>query len=281
MNYSKYSIIAFLALMILGSCSQGGSDYIVTIHTKFGGMKVILYEETPKHKANFLELARNDEYDSTIFHRVINGFMIQGGDVYANEEEKETEDDKIDAEIVDKFLHTKGSLAAARMGDQENPDRKSSNCQFYIVHGTKFTEDQLITDARKLNEAISKLLQDDKYEDLRNQFIELQQQENFQAMNELAIANRDLVEDELGVSVTKDISDRRLEAYTSSAGAPHLDGAYTIFGRVVEGLDVIDEIASLQTNNQGKPFEDVYMTMDVEKVDKSFITSEYGYEYPK
>ena len=108
-------------------------DDLVIIHTPFGDMTVLLYEETPLHKANFLRLAKSGAYDSTIWHRVIEDFMIQGGDVTKKQGSTATDLDNVPAEIDRGFYHTKGALAAARTGDNVNPERKSSSCQFYIV----------------------------------------------------------------------------------------------------------------------------------------------------
>jgi cyclophilin family peptidyl-prolyl cis-trans isomerase len=125
---------------ILTSCAQN-KDYVVTIKTKFGDMVVILFDETPKHKANFIKLAKEHYFDSILFHRVIKDFMIQGGDPNS----KHAKPDEhlglggpgytIDAELNPKFSHEKGVLSAARLGDQQNPSRASSGSQFYIVQG--------------------------------------------------------------------------------------------------------------------------------------------------
>jgi peptidyl-prolyl cis-trans isomerase B (cyclophilin B) len=265
---------------VLSGCKQS-KDYVVTIHTEFGDMKAILYEETPRHKENFIELVQSGAYDSTTWHRVIQDFMIQGGDVYAKEGGQEPAEDRIPAEIVDGFYHTKGALAAARQGDQLNPEKKSSGTQFYIVDGRKFTEDELTTDQVKLNQAISQMLQDDQYDSLRQLFIELQQANDYQAMNQLALDSRKYVEQEMDMEVSKEFDPKRLELYTTTEGAPHLDNEYTVFGRVVEGLDVIDRIAGVMKNNNDRPVNDTYLTMDVEMVPKKEITEKYGYEYPE
>lgn len=272
-------LFAFLSC-VLTSCDNN-KDYLVTIHTEYGDMKVILYEETPLHKRNFIELAKSGRYDSTLWHRVIEGFMIQGGNVSAKEGTRETAEDRIPAEIVDGFYHTKGALAAARQGDQVNPEKKSSSTQFYIVHGRTFAPEELTTDQMKLNQGISQLLSDERFDTLRQQFIELRQKRDIAGMNALALENKALVEQELGVELDVPFDQERLELYTTTGGAPHLDGEYTIFGRVVEGLDVIDKIAAVKTNRTDQPLEDTYITMEVELIPKKEITAKYGYRYPE
>ena len=292
---SKLLVLAAL-FAIASSCANdknGKKDYLVTIHTEFGDMKAILYDETPLHKANFIELAENGLYDSTTWHRIIKEFMVQGGGIdmkYRNYDSTWFEKllanaglsekpEPIDAEIDKGYIHHKGALAAARMPDQVNPERKSSWCQFYIVQGKVFTEDELTLDQQKLNGSISKLLADERFEDLKNQFVELQMKRDFAAMNQLAMDNKDLVEQELGVDLSKDFDPDRLAVYTTTGGAPHLDDAYTIFGKVIDGLDVVDKLAGVETARGDKPLEPTYLTIEVELISKKKITKMYGYEY--
>jgi peptidyl-prolyl cis-trans isomerase B (cyclophilin B) len=275
----KLLLVLSIIAVSLTACDNN-KDAVVIIHTEYGDMKAILYNETPLHKKNFLELAKSGRYDSTSWHRVIENFMIQGGNVNAKEGTREAEDDRIPAEIVDGFYHTKGALAAARQGDQVNPNKESSSCQFYIVHGKVWSKGELTIDQAKLNQGISKLLNDPRFEDLTKQFQELSRARDYEAMNALAIENKDLVEQELGLELDKDFDPERLELYTTVGGAPHLDSEYTVFGRVVEGLDVIDKIAAVKTGRMDKPAEDTFMTMEVELIPKKKITEMYGYAYP-
>lgn len=277
----KKLIPIMILLVTLFSCGDDNKDYLVTIKTSMGDMKVILYNETPLHKKNFIELARSGEYDSTEWHRVIKNFMIQGGDIYAKNDGKEPEKDRIPAELDTDFLHTKGSLAAARQGDNVNPEKMSSGSQFYVVHGKVFTEGELTVDQVALNRGISELLQKPEYDTLKTKFLELQEAGRFDEMSQLAMNYVDLVEQELGISLKKEISNRRLEAYTTVGGAPHLDGEYTVFGRVVEGLEVIDKIAAVETNRYDRPVTPVYMTMEVTRISKKEIEKKYGYTYPE
>ncbi|MFY0600987.1 MAG: peptidylprolyl isomerase [Cyclobacteriaceae bacterium] len=277
----KRVLLAGLVLIGLLTACESDKDYVVIIHTEYGDMKAILYDETPLHKKNFIELAKAGKYDSTIWHRVIKGFMIQGGDVNAKEGTREAEADRITAEIVDGFMHTKGALAAARQPDQVNPEKQSSSTQFYIVHGKVFSKDELVMDQSKVGKAIRTLFDMPEYDSLLQEYIGYQRARDTDAMNALITRCKPLMEEVTGEKLDKDIAPERLEAYTTIGGAPHLDTDYSVFGRVVEGLDIIDKIAAVKTARGDKPLKDTYMTMEVEMVKKKEITKLYGYEYPK
>ncbi len=276
----KKLLFLISTVAILTACDDKNTDKLVTINTSMGDMTVLLYEETPLHKANFLNLAESGDYDSTIFHRVIQGFMIQGGDIHLNRPTQELKDDQIVAEVVDGLFHKKGELAAARQPDNVNPQKKSSGCQFYIVQGRTLNEEVLKTDVKKLNVAMTQLLKLEAYDSLNQQFVALQMEGKFQEMNDLAMQYKEVAEQELSTNLSLDISDEKLTAYTTVGGVPSLDGAYTVFGRVVEGLDVIDKIAAVSTAAGYKPLENIYIVMEVKKMPKSEITEKYGYDYP-
>ncbi len=271
-----------LCSVLLISCNKN-KDYVVVIHTPYGDMKAILYDETPLHKENFLKLARSGRYDSTVFHRIIKGFMVQGGDIDAKEDTRSS--DRIDAEIVTKFFHEKGALAAARQGDQVNPEKKSSWCQFYIVHGKTFSQEQLeqfSIDHRALNKAVNQLVQYESHADLRDKLLEMQRNGDQEGMQKLFLECVDMAEKELNVKIRKKaLSPEQVNVYTTKGGAPHLDGDYTVFGRVVEGLDIVDKIAEQQTGARDKPLEEIPLTMEVLEMKKKEITEKYGYQYPE
>lgn len=276
----KIFILAIVVMVFLSACDKN-KDYLVIIHTEFGDMKAILYDETPLHKKNFITLAKEGKYDSTEWHRVIKDFMIQGGDIYAKDNSREPEGARIPAEINNKFQHTKGAIAAARQGDQFNPKKMSSSSQFYIVDGKKFTEAELTTDQMKLNQSISGMLQDPQYDSLKQLFVDLQEKGDYEGMNQLALQCKGYVEKSLGVKLTKDVDPEMVETYTKIAGAPHLDHEYTVFGRVVEGLDIIDKLADVKTGPGDRPVKPTYLTVELEMVPKKEITKKYGYEYPE
>ncbi|UXX80294.1 peptidylprolyl isomerase [Reichenbachiella carrageenanivorans] len=275
----KHLLLALTTLIVLSSCAKDKKDAVITIKTSYGDMKVILFEETPKHKANFIKLAEEGQYDSTTFHRIIKEFMIQGGDVDAKNGTRSTK--TIPAEIVEGFYHEKGALAAARQGDRVNPEKASSWCQFYLVHGKTFSEAELTVDQRELNQAIGQLMRYASHEDIKDEFAALQEKEDYEAMNQLALEYVDLAEKELNIKLKKSISAERLKLYTEVGGAPHLDGEYTVFGKVVEGLDIVDKIAEVETARGDKPIDAIYISMEVERIPKKKITKLYGYEYPE
>ncbi|MDG2342117.1 MAG: peptidylprolyl isomerase [Cytophagales bacterium] len=268
--------LTFIILILIQSCAMD-KDVLITISTPYGDMKAILYDETPLHKKNFIELSESGKFDSTIFHRVIKNFMIQGGDVNL------IGDDEIDytipAEFNENLFHRKGEIAAARMGDDVNPDKESSGCQFYIVHGKVYKEEELTLDINALYGGVKRLLQEDGYSDMRQKFVDAQNDP--EETQKLAISLSEVCEEKYGIQIRKNISDDVLKAYTTVGGVPHLDGAYTVFGRIVEGLDIIDKIAAVNTGPADKPVEDVPMTFKVERISKEKITKNYGYTYLK
>lgn len=225
----KYHIIYILLLgsLLFTSCSKGlynpkSPNYspIVEIETAYGTMEVQLYASTPLHRDNFVKLVKDNYYDSLLFHRVINNFMIQGGDpmsrnaapnvLLGNDGPGYT----IPAELVDSNIHIKGSLAAARLGDNVNPKKESSGSQFYLVQGQKVSEQML------------------------------------QRMAERK-----------GITYTAE----QQKAYMQQGGTPHLDGDYTVFGKVIKGIEVIDKIAKVPTGAGNRPVKDVWMKMKMKK----------------
>lgn len=276
----KYLLLLLsIAAMVPVTGQTSKKDKLVKVKTPHGEMVVVLYDETPLHKANFLSLAESGRYDSTIFHRVIKDFMIQGGDVYSKPGEKRgTDDDRVPAEILPQFFHHKGALAAARTN---NPEKKSSDCQFYIVQGKVIDKDELTVDQNKLNATFAKLLQEGKIDSLRDQLIALQKEKKFDEMNKLIAGSADVLEKASGESLRKDVSPEKVAAYSTIGGSPHLDGEYTVFGKVLTGLDIIDKIAAVKTNPGDMPAEPVHMTMEVMELPKKKITKLYGYTYPK
>ena len=279
------SVLAISVFLVTG-CAQK-TDHLVTIKTKYGDMVAILYDETPKHKENFIKLASQHYYDSLLFHRVIEGFMIQGGDPDSKKAAMSQRLGNggpgytIPAEFNAKLIHEKGALAAARLGDAMNPDRASSGSQFYIVHGTKHTEEQLKVDPDKFNRALQQFFQKPEnaaYRDSINTFIQNRDEPGFKAYLDKL---RPVVEKQLGSSVERDISPETVKKYSTLGGTPMLDGQYTVFGKVIGGLEVIDKIAAAPRDQFERPLEDVRMVVTVEEVPRRKIEKTYGYTYPK
>lgn len=207
----KTYIIAICSLLLLAQTvlaqpkkKPSKYDFLVNISTEFGDIKLILFEETPLHRENFLKLTREKFYDGTTFHRIIDGFMIQGGDPNSKDEDP-TNDGAggpgytIPAEFSKNLRHVQGAVAAARMGDAVNPKKESNGSQFYIV-------------------------------------------ENKQ-------------------------------------GAHFLDNNYTVFGQVLQGIEVVEKIAEQPKDERDRPRKDLKMTVTAKKMPKSKITKLYGYEY--
>ena len=210
----KKLILAALILVGLTGFAQKTTEKetVVVIETSMGTIKAKLYNDTPKHRDNFIKLINEGWYNGSPFHRVIKEFMIQGGQ---NADGRLDPGYTIPAEITSNHFHKKGALAAARMTDQVNPKKESSGSQFYIVQGKKFDEAWL-----------------------------------------------DMYENRTG----KVFSARQRQAYQTTGGSPHLDGDYTVFGEVIEGLDVVDKIAAVKTGAQDRPIEPVtIISVTVEK----------------
>ncbi len=286
MNQLTMKKIAIVLLFsALFSCATD-KDYLVTIKTEYGDMHAILYDETPKHKDNFIKLANEGYFDSTLFHRVIKDFMIQSGDPNSkgiapgarlgNGGPGYT----IPAEFNKQYFHEKGALSAARQGDQVNPEKESSGSQFYIVQGKVWTEDEVVVDMQLLGRACQQMLQQPRFDSLRNVLMNIYRTEGPEAYGKKLISLKDMVEKEMQVKVTKDVDPKRVQAYTTVGGAPHLDDEYTVFGKVIDGLEVIDKIADQKTDRADRPVDDIMLTMSVEELPKKKITKLYGYEYP-
>ncbi|MTI39873.1 peptidylprolyl isomerase [Fulvivirga lutimaris] len=282
--FKKVAIV--LLFSIFYSCATD-KDYLVTIKTEYGDMHAILYDETPKHKDNFIKLAQEGFYDSTLFHRVMKEFMVQGGDPNSKGIAPGARlgnggpGYNVPAEFNKKYYHEKGALAAARQPDQVNPERESSGSQFYIVQGKVWTEEELTVDMQALGRACQQMLQQPRFDSLRTVLINTYQTEGPEAYGKKLVSLKDMVEKEMQVNVTKDMAPERLKAYTTIGGAPHLDDEYTVFGKVIDGLEVVDKIADNEVDRANRPLEDIIVTMSVEELPKKKITKLYGYEYPE
>ncbi|MCB0706928.1 MAG: peptidylprolyl isomerase [Saprospiraceae bacterium] len=210
----KKLIIGGLAAFVWLAASCGSSTRIALIETEYGNMKVELSDLTPQHRDNFVKLVEEGFYDDLLFHRVISGFMIQGGDPDSREANAQQPlggggpGYTVPAEIVPELIHVKGALCAARQGDAVNPAKASSGSQFYLVQG----------------QAVDAAMLDGLERQKSMKYTEAQR-----------------------------------EAYANTPGTPFLDQEYTVFGMVIEGLDVIDKIAAVQTAAANRPVQPVRM----------------------
>jgi cyclophilin family peptidyl-prolyl cis-trans isomerase len=201
-----------------------------------------------------------------LFHRVIKGFMIQGGDPNANPSAKhQTLDYTIPSEFNAKFFHKRGVLAAARLGDQVNPEKRSSPCQFYIMQGTIYTNDELNTMETQIQEGRKAAMLQNRLKDYQAEFTKLNSEGK---QNEL-IAKYNALVKEVANEAAKlppfKFSEEQRKAYTTIGGAPSLDNNYTIFGEVTEGMDVVDKIAEQATDQRDRPLKDIKFSIEPRK----------------
>jgi len=265
----------FLAIAATSSCSFSQNKPVpegpmVLIKTKYGDMKVVLYNQTPLHRDNFMKLTKERVFDSLIFHRVIKGFMVQGGDPKskrATQEQVLGDGDlnyTIPAEIVPGIIHKKGVIAAARNGDEENPERRSSATQFYLAQGKVYKLDDVPSIELNLNnraaESLFLKLKSEKIDTLML-FQMARNKEGYDKLLEKLKQKAILQVDKNPVRLTK----QQIETYTTLGGIPHLDGAYTVFGEVIDGLSVIDSIAAQPTGLNDRPLENIRMKIEVLK----------------
>ena len=238
----------------------------VKIQTMLGDIVVRLYDETPIHRDNFLKLAKEGYYDGTLFHRVIKDFMIQGGDPDSKEAPAGKmlgvggPDYTLEAGIKDGLYHKRGALAAARQGDEVNPERRSSGSQFYIVWGQVYNEGQL--------RQFSKQLRMQRVQGIFNQLAAQHRDEIMQMRRDRNRAGLQELQDKLVAEAEKQagndgMSEAQLKLYSTVGGTPHLDGQYTVFGEVEEGLDVVEMIQGTATGRADRPLDDIEMRMTV------------------
>ncbi len=231
------------------------------IATTAGNIKIRLYDDTPLHRDNFLKLAKEGYYDGVLFHRVIKDFMVQTGDPESKEAAQGSmlgsggPGYTIPAEIeYPKHYHKYGALAAARTGDNMNPERKSSGSQFYIVTGKKYLPQQL---SRMEEMSVQKQLQ--------SYFMNLQRQ-HADTIRQLRLAKDSVGLENLRQELIKEteanvkpvtMTEEQVRDYTTIGGTPHLDGQYTVFGEVLEGMDTVEKIQSAATDGHDRPVEDI------------------------
>ena len=271
---SNKILLICLAFIALTACSAGSKKQtnhhmehekrtLVKLETTMGNITVALYNETPKHRDNFIKLVKEGVYDSTLFHRVIKQFMIQAGDP----DSKNASDTAmlgsgdvgytIPAEFNPKFFHKKGVLAAARQGDDVNPEKASSGCQFYIVTGRKFTEPQLLGMENKINEQHEEALFDSLARQHMKEIYKMRKAGDnaglLELQDTLEAQARELADKEEKFRFTPE----QIKAYSTVGGAPHLDGSYTVFGEVTEGMEVVENIEIAKTNRADRPVENI------------------------
>ncbi|SEA71746.1 peptidyl-prolyl cis-trans isomerase B (cyclophilin B) [Xylanibacter ruminicola] len=238
----------------------------VKIETTLGDIIVRLYDETPIHRDNFVKLVKEGYYDGTLFHRVIKDFMIQGGDPNSKGAPAGKmlgvggPDYTLEAEIKDNLYHKRGALAAARQGDEVNPERRSSGSQFYIVWGQVYKENQL----NQLGKQIRMQKVQDAFNDLakarREEIMQMRRERNRAGLQELQDQLIAEAENKVG---KQGLTDEQMQLYSTVGGTPHLDGQYTVFGEVEEGLNVVEQIQNTATGRADRPTNDIDMRMTI------------------
>lgn len=260
-----YFIMLICAVM---ACSSAKKNDVmgtkVKIETTMGDIIVKLYDETPKHRDNFIKLVENGTYEGTLFHRVIKDFMIQAGDPDSKGAPKGqmlgsgNVGYTVPAEFVyPQLFHKKGALAAARQGDNVNPGKASSGCQFYIVTGRVFNDSTLLSMEEQKNQ--------NKFTSVFNALAQKHMKEIYQMRRNNDQEGLMNLQDSLFVETQKQMegepefkfTEEQRQAYTTIGGTPHLDGEYTVFGEVIEGMDVVDKIQQVSTNGSDRPDDDI------------------------
>ena len=238
----------------------------VRIKTSMGDIVVRLYDETPKHRDNFVMLAKEGYFDGTLFHRVIRDFMIQGGDPDSKGAPAGKNlgtggpDYTIPAEFVfPKLYHKRGALSAARTGDEVNPNRESSGSQFYIVWGKTYKPAELKQMERQLAMQQEQAVFNQLVADNKAKIMELRRNRDRAGLQEL---QDDLIASTKAICAEKGLpkfTDEQVESYTTVGGTPFLDNQYTVFGEVEEGLEIVGKIQEVETGRNDRPKDDVVM----------------------
>lgn len=274
MNKLSFLFIVLAGLVVNISCGLADNNKVekmVKIETEFGTIKIKLYNETPLHRDNFINLTNDGFYTDLLFHRVIPGFMVQGGDPTS----KNAEPGKIlgggdlgytiPAEINPKFFHRRGVLAAAREGDQVNPQKKSSASQFYILQGKVFRPGELDSLQMKLEESRKMSMMQIRVKAIEPELNKLSNEGKQDELMARLNAIRDTVSAESAKLPPIQFSEEQKKAYTTVGGYPSLDNNYTIFGEVIEGMDVIDKIAQQPTDKNNRPQKDIKFSIKIIK----------------
>ncbi len=260
-------ILYYLTIMLVLGASAcfpkkniENKEMFIMIETSEGFIKVKLYEETPLHRDNFLKLVHESYYNGTLFHRVINEFMIQGGDPDSKFAKPGVSLGNggpgytIPAEFRSHLFHKKGSLAAARQGDQMNPERRSSGSQFYFVQGKILTDEELDQVELRINKMLKQAVFFKFIEEERASAISNGEDIDMATIQETAALRSE--EEFVNMQAYK-IPPEQRKVYKTLGGTPHLDQNYTVFGEIIEGMEVLNKIAVVETNSSDRPVKDI------------------------
>ena len=265
--------IVFTTLLVLLISPLFSQGRIIQVSTNLGSMQFRLYDETPKHRDAFLQLAREGYYNQTLFYRVLPDYLIQGGSRSSRNAAPGKrigygEPDKtVDDEILPRFFHKKGALCAPRQPDEINPFKQSDISQFFIVKGQVYTPGQLDTLELAVNRPIrNKISAEYLTPEIKEKLRMLKAEKKVEEFRAIADEVKRNIETDFQLHPGKLIfSKEQREAYTSMGGYPELDGKYTIFGECISGFEVIDKIAALKTDENNRPLTDVKITVTIIK----------------
>lgn len=269
-----FNIITLTVLLV--ACNSKPKETLVNITTPYGDIIVKLYDSTARHKDNFVKLASAGYFNGTLFHRVIEKFMIQGGDPTSRNSKPGAllgdgdTNYTVPFEYVPSYLHKRGAFAAARESDDINPLKASSASQFYMVQGKVFTNDELDAVELKVERRTKQYIMMDllkkegKENDLKafRQMVDNRDTSNIRLFIE---KYRNAVDAQYLRTKPFKITDEQRRVYTTIGGTPHLDGAYTVFGEVVSGMEIVDKIAAMKTDTNDRPVKDIPMTIKIIK----------------
>lgn len=267
MGRAGLKVVMFLMGLWLIAESGMAQDAYVTIKTNHGNIRVRLYNETPKHRNAFLELVSAKHFDGTLFYRVIENFVIQGGSTDSRNAPPGKHigygsgAHNISSEFNDAYFHKRGAICAPRQPENINHFRMSDISQFYIVHGRVYTSDELDNLEKRVNNPILRALREKYYVPHKPELDRLRE-EDPHAFNALIREIRAKIDFDYSVSDYLKFTDEQRQAYTTIGGLPDLDGDYTVFGEVVEGLEVVSKIAALKTDKNDRPLSDVVIKIE-------------------
>lgn len=241
----------------------------VLIHTNFGDMKAVLFDDTPKHRNEFIRLVQKKHFDGTLFYRSVKNFVIQGGSSDSRNAKPGRrigygdEAVNIDSEFSKKHFHRLGALCAPRQPDKINVLKTSDISQFYIVKGRVIADSILDKMEKAVNNPIKKQLNKQYYQPHKEELLQLKADGKIKEYNALLTDIKDKIDFEYRISNYKEFTPEQREAYTTVGGTPELDGEYTVFGQVVEGLDVITKINNLKVDANDRPLTDVKISIQI------------------
>ncbi len=260
----KRLLLAFFTILVVNTLAQ---NHQVLVKTNFGNITVMLYDDTPEHRDNFMRLVNSGHYDGTLFYRVVKDFVVQGG---SSSSKKAIEGSRvgygrsvnINSEFRENRFHKKGALCAPRQPSEVNMFKKSDIGQFYFAVGRIVPLAELENIERAVNVPIKRKLKA-KYYTPRKPELDSLKRTSPREFNKLLREIKDQIAVDYALAETLEYPQEMKDAYTTIGGIPSLDGEYTVFGEIIEGMNVLDKIAALKTDKNDRPYTDVRMELEV------------------